>query len=53
MTDNTRTGLKVSAKKQTNYSENNLSMKCETCGDDFDNEKDLKNHMITHSYTKP
>ena len=39
--------------KNTNYSENNLPIKCEICGDDFDNERDLKNHMITHSYTKP
>ena len=47
------TGLTVSAKKQTNYSENNLLMKCKTWEDDFDNEKDLKNHMFTHSYSKP
>ena len=47
-------GLKTHiARKHTNYSKNNLQIKCETCGEDFESEKDLKNHMITHSYSKP
>ena len=28
-------------------------MKCEICGDNFDCEKDLMNHTITHTYSKP
>ena len=28
-------------------------MMCVTCGDQFKNETDLENHMITHFYSKP
>ena len=28
-------------------------MKCEIWGDNFDYEKDLMNHTITHFYSKP
>ena len=47
-------GLKTHiARKHTNYSENNLPIKCEICEENFEKEIDLKNHMMTHSYSKP
>ena len=46
-------GLKTHiARKHTSYSENVVPIKCDLCGESFKNEKDFKDHMITHTYSK-
>ena len=38
------------ARKHTNYAENDVPLKCEICEEEFKSEKDIKDHMISHSY---
>ena len=40
------------ARKHTNYAENNVPTKCEICDKELKSEKDMKDHMISHSYYK-
>ena len=50
---NSKSGLKTHiARKHTNYSENDVPIKCEVCDEKLKNEKDMKDHMISHSYHK-
>ena len=46
-------GLKIHiSRKHTNYIENDVPLKCEICVEEFKTEKDLKDHAITHTYSK-
>ena len=48
-----KSGLKTHiARKHTNYSDNDVPIKCEICENEFKNQKDMKDHMISHSYCK-
>ena len=38
------------ARKHTNYAEIDVPLKCEICEEEFKSEKDMKDHMISHSY---
>ena len=38
------------ARKHTNYAENDVPLKCEICEEEFKSEKDIKDHMVSHSY---
>ena len=46
-------GLKTHiSRKHTDFTEREVPLKCELCAEQFKTEKDLKDHMITHSYSK-
>ena len=48
-----KSGLKTHiARKHTNYSENDVPIKCGIFDEKFKSEKDMKDHMISHSYHK-
>ena len=40
------------SRKHTNYIESDVPLKCEICVEEFKTEKDLKDHAITHTYSK-
>ena len=52
-TSGSSSGLKTHiARKHTSYLETVLPIKCDLCSESFKNEKDFKDHMITHTYSK-
>lgn len=45
-------GLKVHMAKKHTVQVNSKSRKCELCDEEFKNDKEMKSHLVTHSYKK-